>query len=283
MSSRIHESGFDTLGTHYLRLGDADAPTILFIHGLGMAHMYWQPQLVALAERYHLIAYDLLGHGESPPPDDDVTLDDLVDQAHGLLHDLGVQTAHIVGHSMGGLIATGFALAHPQASLSLSVLNSVYDRPLEARRAAEERASQILANTADTRRDNGVEATIVRWFGDTPDVEHEELIDMLRQQLAANDPAQYGQIYRLFATSDVAFVGRLQALTCPALFMTGADDPNSTPAMSQRMADAAPHGHCIVFDDARHMMSLVDPARVTPELDEFISTVGSASTRGAAS
>ncbi|MEL7542776.1 MAG: alpha/beta hydrolase, partial [Pseudomonadota bacterium] len=204
-------------------------------------------------------------------PEDDVTLEDLVDQAHGLLHDLGVSVAHVVGHSMGGLIAIGFALAHPEATHSLTALNSVYDRPEKARRAAEERADQILSSANIESEDNGINATIDRWFGDSPDPEHDELIDMLRQQLAANDPAQYGLIYRLFATSDDAYADRLGALECPALFMTGADDPNSTPAMSQAMANAAPAGQCSVVEGTRHMMSLVQPERVTPALEAFIS------------
>jgi len=266
MSEMIHESGFDAIGTHYTRVGPADAPVIVLIHGLGMNQDFWQPQTLAFAGTFHVIAYDILGHGESAMPDDDVAMDDMVDQLHGLLDELGVPSAHVVGHSMGALIATGFALAHPDATLSLVGLNGVYDRPAEARVSAEKRADEILSGSAA----RGSAITFQRWFGDAPDDDHSEAIAWVKDKLEDNDPKGYGLIYSLFSRSDDAYVGKLDALTCPALFLTGALDPNSTPAMSEAMAAAAPQGTAVVLEGERHMMSLVSPERSTTLIGNFI-------------
>lgn len=266
MSERMHESGFDSVGTHYTRLGIADGPVVVMIHGLGMSQDYWQPQMMAFASAFQVIVYDILGHGESPMPEEDVAMDDMVDQLHGLLHDLEVSAAHMVGHSMGALIATGFALAHPKQTLSLAALNSVYDRPTDVRQAAEARAADILSGASKT----GNDTTFNRWFGDTPPDDQADAIDWIKSKVEDNDPTGYGQIYSLFSRSDDAYVGKLGELACPALFMTGALDPNSTPEMSEKMAMAAPHGVAVVLENERHMMSLVSPAETTNILGNFL-------------
>lgn len=267
MSERVHESGFDSVGTHYTRLGPADAPVVVMIHGLGMNQDYWQPQVMAFAGTFHVVVYDIIGHGESPMPDEDISMDDMVDQLHGLLHDLEIERAHIVGHSMGALIATGFALAHPEQSLSLAALNGVYDRPADVRVAAEARAAEIMSGASCT----GNETTFKRWFGDAPDDDQAETIAWIKAKVEDNDPTGYGRIYNLFSRSDDAYVGKLEGLACRALFLTGELDPNSLPLMSEKMAAAAPRGIAISLEGERHMMSLISPAATTNILGDFLS------------
>jgi pimeloyl-ACP methyl ester carboxylesterase len=266
MPDILHENGFDDIGTHYSRFGAGDAPNIVLIHGLGMDQNFWQPQMIALAGEFQTVAYDILGHGESPMPEDDVSLDDLVDQLHGLLHELQISEAHIVGHSMGALIATGFALAHPEQTSSLIAMNGVYDRPKEVREAAKARATEILASG----NERGNATTFQRWFGDTPRENQKPAIQWIKETLAGNDATGYGRIYNLFAQSDDAFVGKLENLACQALFLTGALDPNSTPKMSLRMADAAPHGRAVAIENERHMMSFVSPDQTNEIILDFL-------------
>ncbi len=262
----LHESGFDGIGTYYSRFGPEGAPVVVLIHGLGMAQDFWQPQMIALAGEFQIVAYDILGHGESPMPEEDVALDDMEDQLHGLLHDLEIDQAHIVGHSMGALIATGFALAHPGQTLSLIAMNGVFDRPAKVRAAAEARAAEILSGGSG----NDNTATFLRWFGESPRGDQEASIAWIKAKLGDNDATGYGRIYRLFSRSDDAYVGRLGDLQCHALFLTGALDPNSTPEMSGKMAQAAPHGRAIAIEDERHMMSFVSPARTNDILMNFL-------------
>ncbi|MGI9405501.1 MAG: alpha/beta fold hydrolase [Hyphomicrobiaceae bacterium] len=267
MPDPLHESGFDSFGTRYARIGPADAPSVVMIHGLGMNRDFWQPQIVALARDCHVVVYDIIGHGESPMPDDDVAMDDMVAQLHGLLRDLEITQTHVIGHSMGALIATGFALAHPEQCLSLVAMNGVYDRPPEVRRTAIARAGEIMSGQSGT----GNEITFRRWFGDSPAADQAGAIAWIRAKLEDNNAAGYGRIYRLFSESDDAYVGKLGGLACPALFLTGALDPNSTPEMSERMAAAAPDGRTISLDGERHMMSLVSPEETTAILREFLA------------
>ena len=82
----------------------------------------------------------------------------------------------------------------------------------------------------------------------------------------------YAAAYKVFAESDRVFSGRLGGLRMPAHFITGSDDPNSTPGMSIALAAAAPFGKAVVIDDARHMMNLTHPIQVNAAIESFLHT-----------
>jgi (E)-2-((N-methylformamido)methylene)succinate hydrolase len=230
-------------GTSFIEKGEGEP--ILFIHGVGLNAEAWAPQIAGFSATHRVIAMDMAGHGESAPPPHSATLDDYVAQARRLLDDLGIMAANVVGHSMGGLVAMGLALAHPQRVRRLGVLNSVHERTSDARAAVEARAAAIAPGQS-------FEATLDRWF----DKDEEALRARVRGWLERTDNASYAGAYRIFATADRAFSGQLSGILCPALFATGEGDPNSTPAMAEAMAHAAPRGRSAVVAGARHMMPL---------------------------
>lgn len=234
---------------------------LLLIHGVGLNADAWGPQIEALSDTHRVIALDMPGHGGSTLTG--TGLSDYVAQAAALLDQLGIASANVVGHSMGGLVAIGLALAHPGRVLRLGVLNSVYERSAAARKAVEARAAEI----AQSGTCGDIEQPIRRWLGDgdTP------LHAALRGWLSAMDPAAYARAYRIFATGDTLFSGKLGTLAMPALFATGSDDPNSTPAMAEAMAAAAPRGRAAILDGQRHMMNLVDPEATTRLIRDLLS------------
>jgi len=100
-------------GTNYQLIGEGNH-TRVFIHGVGLNHQVWQPQVdYFTASGYQVLIYDMLGHGQSRQPDEGVTLDDYVAQLTRLLDHLQIERSDVIGHSMGALIAVAFALAHP--------------------------------------------------------------------------------------------------------------------------------------------------------------------------
>lgn len=250
-------------GTAYVMSGTGEP--LVFIHGVGLNADAWHPQIEAFADTHRVIAIDMLGHGASAPPREDATLDSYVEQLRQLLDDLGIAAATIVGHSMGGLVALGFALKHPARTLRVAVFNSVYERDPKSRSAVEARALEI----AKSGNVGNVDEPLRRWFDD--DDRKSAIGNQVRQWLTSVDPKGYATAYRIFATSDDAFTGRLGDLASPALFATGSLDPNSTPAMSLAMARAAPRSQALVLDGQRHMMNLVDPSAVNQALRELLA------------
>ncbi|MEM5329123.1 alpha/beta fold hydrolase [Paraburkholderia sp. JHI2823] len=255
---------------------DADCETVVLIHGVGMNQSVWAPQIAALSESFRVVAYDMLGHGESALPSAEPTLDEYAAQLEALLDTIHVERAHVVGHSMGALVALEFALLNAPRTLSVVAMNAVYDRTPAQREAVMTRAASL----GDAPAASGVDATLSRWFGDPVPGHLTQAAQAVRALLLAVDPVGYARAYRLFASADDAHVGRLAALAVPALFLTGECDPNSSAQMSHAMAAVAPRGRAEVIANARHMMNVTDPERVNASLLAFLSEA-SASTHAA--
>jgi pimeloyl-ACP methyl ester carboxylesterase len=241
--------------------------TVVLIHGVGMNQTVWSPQIEALTASYQVVVYDMLGHGDSALPTAAPTLDEYASQLKALLDAMRIERAHVVGHSMGALVALEFALRHPQRTLSVVALNAVYDRTPAQREAVMTRAATL----GNVPLDTGVDATLSRWFGDPVPGHLTQAAQAVRGLLLSVDPVGYARTYRLFACSDDAHVGRLASLAVPALYLTGERDPNSSPAMSRAMAAATPFGRAEIIANERHMMNLTDPEGVNERLLAFLA------------
>lgn len=240
---------------------------LVLVHGVGMNKAVWAPQIDAFAATHQVVAYDLLGHGGSRLPPSHPTLADYAGQLARLLDALGIACANLVGHSMGALVALAFATAQPDRVLRLAALNAVHDRTPPQRAAVRARADELEARGIAA----GLDGTLARWFGAPVEDHLSSHARQVRGWLAAVDPVGYGRTYRLFATADDAFVGKLDRLTMPSLFLTGEHDANSSPAMSRRMAEEAPLGTAQVVPGERHMMSFTSPGTVNPILRAFLA------------
>lgn len=248
-------------GIAFIEKGEGEP--LLLIHGVGLNAEAWGPQIEALATTHRVIALDMPGHGGSIAPPAGASIADYVAQAMALLDALGIAKANVAGHSMGGLVALGLALDHPDRILRVALLNSVYERSADARSAVEARAAEI----ALSRSSGDIEQPIRRWLGEAETPLHAQM----RGWLSSVDPASYACAYRIFATGDRLYSGRLGSLKIPALFATGTDDPNSTPAMAEAMAAASPRGKAVVLAGQRHMMGLVDPQGTNRLLRELLA------------
>ena len=100
--------------------GDQGTP-LVFLHGIGGDAESWRAQLDGFSSDYRAIAWDMPGYGDSAPFDE-MTFPALVDAVSTLLDRLSVKSAHLVGHSLGGMIAQAFALNHPERLRSLTLL-----------------------------------------------------------------------------------------------------------------------------------------------------------------
>lgn len=262
----MHGIAAGTSYSAYAPLAGEGAGTVVLIHGVGMNRSVWTPQIEALTTRYRVIAYDMLGHGGSALPTPAPTLGEYAAQLEALLDALGVARAHVVGHSMGALVALEFALLHPERTFSVAALNAVYDRTPGQREAVMNRAAML----GEAPLDAGVDTTLARWFGDPVPAHLKQAAQAVRDLLVSVDPVGYARTYRLFACSDDAHIGRLPSLAVPALFLTGECDANSSPAMSLSMAATAPLGQAEIIANERHMMNVTNPKQVNQRLLDFL-------------
>lgn len=266
-------SGFSPQGTAYSINGAPKSgcacTSLVLIHGVGLNKDVWQAQIKAFAGDYQVISYDMLGHGGSPLPSSQPSLEEYTAQLAELLDHLNISRAHILGHSMGALVSVAFALEYAPATCSVIAMNIVFERDSAQRSAVQDRARATFQSGKIT----GIETALQRWFENESGEECRQKSARVRQWMQQVDPVGYGRSYQLFATSDRAFTGRLDTLSNPVLYLTGSLDANSTPAMSQKMAAETPQGQAMVIKNQAHMMAYIHPEEVNHLIGQFLDEV----------
>ena len=259
---------FNKDGTSYKIFGDRP-PTLIFIHGVGMCDEIWAPQVEYFSKKYQVITYDFLGHGQSPLPKNDPTLDDYVEQLNNLVDSIGVSNFSLVGHSMGAIISVAFARKFPQKINALVALNIVFNRNEKAQKDVLLRANQVL----ESNKILNIENTLERWFKNNISSAEMNKIDKVRNWLKNTSPKGYGEAYRLFALSDKVFINNLHQLKLPILYLTGNEDPNSTPLMSEQISQETPNGSSKSVKGEAHMMSYIAANKVNPIIEQFFTDI----------
>jgi len=111
---------------------------------------------------------------------------------------------------------------------------------------------------------------IGRWFASYEG--SREVSAVVHGWLAGASAQSYAVTYTAFATGDEIYAGAWPGITVPALFLTGADDPNSTPEMSRQMAALAPRGQLSIIEGHRHMVNLTAPGQVNAAMETWLNT-----------
>ncbi len=241
---------------------------LLLLHGLGSRSDDWEMQLPAFAGRYRVIAPDLRGHGRSDKPPGPYSVPMMAADVLGLLDHLGLTTAHIVGLSMGGMIAFQLAVDCPERVLSLTIVNSgpalvprtagewlrVQQRLLLARFSGPTRTAHFLSR---------------RLF---PKPEQDALRVQFIERWSANDPAAYLASMRALVGWSV--LERIGEINCPVLVISG--DRDYTPAEAKRAYTARlPRAELVIFEDSGHATPIDQPDRFNARVLEFLAASSS--------
>ena len=123
-------NGTDSSETFYLLNQTDKKIPMVFIHGVGLTHEIWQPQLDYFKDNT-TISYDILGHGKTPLNKSNITFDDFSEQLINLLDELKFDKIHLIGFSIGSLIARNFATKYNYRLKSLTLLSSIFKRSEE--------------------------------------------------------------------------------------------------------------------------------------------------------
>ena len=234
-------------------------PTLVLLHGVGLDHTMWEPVADAMVSDFEVVVPDLPGHGGQPRPPEGVTLADLADEVVAQIP----PDSHVVGFSLGALVAQHVARFRPELVATLTSVSSV------CRRTPEERAAVLgRLHAAEADFPASAAASVARWYDGTA-VDPEQ-VRRTEATLLANDPVGFLRCYRVFATGDADIGPELGRITAPALAVTGEHDQGSTPEMAHRLAEAMPHCHAVVVPEARHMLPVERPRALVDVLTTFI-------------
>ena len=246
-------------------LAGGQGPLFVFLHGVGLQSEAWQGICEKLSNDFSIQAIDLPGHGDSEHINISAPrLEDYSNRIAAYLKSLNTPI-YLAGHSMGAMIALDIAIRFPKLVKGLAALNAIYQRSSTAARAVQARAAALKGLPQE---DLKTDVTLTRWFGDNPSGDRLEAAQSCKRWLHATPITEYQQAYSVFAHHDGPAAAELAQLGIPALFITGSEEPNSTPDMSRQMAEIAPMGTVKIITGAAHMMPMTHAAHVAAALKE---------------
>jgi 3-oxoadipate enol-lactonase len=243
---------------HAVVEGPADAPVLLLSNSLGADLGMWDPQVPALTEHFRVVRYDTRGHGRSPAPDGDYTVDDLADDVVALLDRLGVEQAHVAGLSIGGMTALRLAAREPERVATVAVLCS----------SAHPGNEQAWRDRAATVRSEGTgaiaDAVISRWLTPEFAAVNPDLVARLRATFTAHPDEGYARCCAVLAGLDLR--PDLGRITAPTLVVSGAEDLALPPEHQQLIAEGIHGAQLLTVSPGAHLANLEQVEQVTDAL-----------------
>ena len=248
-----------------------DGPPVLFIQGVGVHGAGWKPQVEELAARFRCLSFDNRGTGRSQPVPAAVTVEEMADDARALADAEGWEKFHVVGHSLGGLVALCLALGDPVRVRSLALLCTFADgraaAPLTARMCWLGMRTRV--GTRRMRRRAFVRLVMAPTARFDPDALAEELAPLFGHDLGDTPPIVDRQ---LRAMRGYSAAGRLAELAgVPALVLGGSHDPIAPPRVSRALAEGIPGAKYVEFPDASHGLPISHADRVNALLAEHLA------------
>lgn len=246
---------------------DGQGPAVMLLHPVGLDLTWWEAQVEALRSEFQVLRMDFRGHGKSaiaPPP---YTLAEFAADAHALLGALRIGSAHVIGLSLGGMVAQVLALEYPTEVRSLILSNTLCTLPAEARQAMRARGEAAERGGMAAV----VQPTIERWF--THEFLESPLVARCRRHLLAQDVNAWASTWR--AIADLDTLPRLGEIHVPTLVTTGDADVSTPVAAAQSIANHITGAVLKVIPSAPHMAPYESPELFNPLVLEFLRSVGS--------
>lgn len=252
-----------------IRCGQRDRPLVVLVHPIGLELSYWGEQIAALESRFDVLAYDLPGHGRSGPFEGfDHGFASMAEQVHALITQAGRGAAHVVGHSLGGMVAQTLAIAHPDVVRSMTLIDTACTLSDEGRK--------IISQRADITRQGGMAAilqpTLDRWFAPDFAARRPDVLDRVSKTLLACDPEVHAVIWGHIAQLHTR--PKLESVRCPTLVMVGELDPTTPVAASRLIAQGIRGAELSIVPGTSHMPTLESPEAVNARLTAFLNALG---------
>ena len=239
----------DKFNTSYFLKKTNDTIPIVFIHGVGLTKEIWQPQIDFFKDN-NLLTYDLIGHGDTPLEKTQLNFKDFTEQLLNLIDELNINKIHLIGFSLGSLIARHFASEYNDRLSSLTLHGSIYKRSLEQKRVIENRFEFIKTNDLASKK-----MSLRRWFSEEFIKNNKEIYDKIYSMLDKNDQKNLLKAYKLFVfyEDDDDMINKIKAKT---LVTTGQFDVGSTSKMAKNLSTQIKSSKFIEIKNGKHLCNI---------------------------
>ncbi len=235
---------------HYEIVGNAQGPWLTLSHSLACNLHMWDDQMDALTQKYRVLRFDTRGHGLSSAPPGDYTLEQMADDAKGLLDALGITHTHWVGLSMGGMIGQTFALKYPGVFQSLVLADTTSRRPPNAEQMWGERVTMARAQGMA----GVLDSTLARWFTEPYRNTHKDVMARISEQILST-PVE-GFAGACAAIAKINTLDQLKKIQCPVFIIVGEEDHGTPPDMARAIHQKLPGSELLVIPSAAHLSNV---------------------------
>jgi pimeloyl-ACP methyl ester carboxylesterase len=255
--------------TFYAERGQGEA--LIFLGGLGGDHLYWLGQLRAFGKHYRCLAPDNRDVGQSSYVAVCYTPHDLADDIAGMMRQLQIGSAHLVGLSMGGMIAQELALALPELVASLMLVNTLgrADDWFQGTLRAFELIRLQVPTTA------AFFDAVLPWWVSPQFFAESGRTTWLRWLLQQNPHPQSleGFLRQLEAIRRHDVLDRLHGIKCPVLILAGEDDSIAPLRYSRELREHISHAQLVQVPGVGHAFPIENPGQFNEQLRLFLTHV----------
>jgi pimeloyl-ACP methyl ester carboxylesterase len=250
--------------TRYLESGEG--PPVLLLHGAGFAPGAdgWRVAIPSLASRFRVIAPDALGWGPGDQLDLDYSFGYLVDSLRELQDALGLERTHVVGHSMGGWLASVLAYESPERvdSLVLVASGGLLTRPLASMENWQPPSAAAIRTSFEGLAAQGVEVDELEamWAGLAADRQRTDRFRRIMVNMGV------GATRTRYNTER-----RLPHIPNRTLVVWGSEDAVNPPSLAARTAELVPDAHLVVLDGVGHGIPLEAPRQFAEVVGTFLA------------
>ena len=246
---------------------------LVLAYGIGGNTTEWEPQIPVFSRSYRFIVWDPRGHAqsESPPNADQYTQEVFAQDLEGLLDHLGINRAYVGGLSMGGGIATRFAILHPERVAALLIFDSFSSSGLETPPENRQMREEIIRLTET----EGMSAVAEFAMKNNPNISQMALLgneqeNRVRQMYLALDPVGYAHSTRMILNA-VFSASLLEGIEVPTLVMAGQED-GALPAC-RFIHEKIKGSKLVVIPEAGHLSNLDQPVAFNHAVLEYLASV----------
>jgi len=237
---------------------------LLFIHGLASSSRSWKKQVPFFSSHYRVLTFDIRGHGRSDKPIEPYSIELFAQDAAELLKALGINSVHVVGFSMGGMVAFQLAVTAPEMVRSLVAVNCCPEGSMRTFNNGMECFKQMLwlpFNGIRHKRPNN---------GEEPEAEAEQerVYQSLIQRMAVKNKLAYANSFRALLKWSV--VDRLDTIKCSTLMITS-DEDFVPVSVKEGYASKIPSAELVVISNSRHSAPRESTEEFNAILLEFVS------------
>jgi pimeloyl-ACP methyl ester carboxylesterase len=229
-------------GIYYEVTGQGEP--LLFIHGLASSSRSWKKQVPAFSRRYRVITFDIRGHGRSEKRMEPYSIEMFAADARELLRELGADRAHVVGFSMGGMVAFQLAVEAPKLVRSLVAVNCCPE-PIRTFNDRLECVKHLVGTRMigiGHKRQNDSQEPL-------PESGQERRHQSVLQRMAVTNKLAYANAFNAVMRWGVA--DQLDAIKCPTLMLTS-DEDFVPVSIKEGYASRMPNAELVVISNSRH-------------------------------